>query len=118
MITTAAKNYILEHGFDCNYILLGSGDTPASLTDAKLETEEMRLPIKSSRYTNVLSFIGILSKQMPAANYTEIGIVRNGRLTKDSGNLLSRIVQSIVKSTNTMYLIKFKFTFTGFTNIQ
>lgn len=118
MLVTEAKNQILNHGIDANYILFGDGITSASLTDEKLEDEVLRIPVFSSRYENKLYFTAIFSEQMGVDSYTEIGIVRNGKLTKDTGSLLSRILSNFTKQIDTAYLYRYIFTFTGFTDIQ
>lgn len=119
MITTAAANYILDNGFGSgiNFITLGTGTTPADVTDTKLQTETVRLQAIANRTGNKLYYHSVLSNQMPAVAYKEIGIVQNGKLTKDTGSLIARTVQNFNKSISTLYILRYVFEFTGFTDI-
>lgn len=118
MLTTEAKNYILEYGFDANYIALGTDTEEETPADVTLGTETLRIPTIDSRYLNKLYFTAIIPPQMPSTTYSEIGLYRKGKLTKDSGKLLSRRVEELTKAANTGYLVRYIFEFTGFTDIQ
>ena len=119
MIVTAAKDIILTSGFGINnvYIALGTGTNPATLLDSALQTETLRLPAWPSRYGNKLYFNAVLAELMPNASYTEVGLFFNGKLTKNSGQLISRKLNNFTKSLGIRYIMIYELEFTGFTNI-
>jgi len=118
-IPSLAANYILEHGFGTkiNYILLGTGTTAPTINDTKLVTEILRLPCKNSIADNKLYYWSVLSPQYPTTNFKEVGLVRSGKLTKDTGNLFSRLLNNFTKNVGSQSIIKVIYEFTDFIDI-
>ena len=118
MLPNTAKEYIVNNGITANFIVFGTGTSAESTSSTKLDTETLRMPLEMSRHGNKVYFTVIFSAQMGTATYTEVGLYAGGKLTKDSGNLMSRKLDTFTKTNGIAYIYQFVFEFTGFTNIQ
>jgi hypothetical protein len=119
-LTAAEANYILENGLgsNINFMAVGTGTTVPDELDTKLVTEVYRFPVSYNTYENKIYFTSIIPGPLSIVSIKEVGLYRNGKLAKDSGQLAARKLYNLSKLASTSYALVYEYEFTGFTDLN
>lgn len=93
--------------FDLKYLAVGTGTTAPNVTDTTLETETNRKIYTTKSITgDKIEVIWSLTPSEFVGTFTEAGVFANGTAVADTGDLMSRVLISIVKNaTQTLNVI-------------
>lgn len=100
---------------EINYIALGSGNTPFTLSSTTLNTEVFRKLVSDASYDENIAYIDVFIESGDVADdtYPEGGGFIDGTPSADSGQAFSLVVQDFVKSGSMFISLKITFSQTG-----